>query len=553
MVSKRSANQGGSNIARRHALRVVGFALAWFLVAVPSWMLLFTQSSAELVLASHDAVLQPTFDGHVRLDMGPYLPDLRTTSGSPIGVAVEMGKTTATSTPELAQRYAAIAARPEAEEGRAKAALAELARAAAFRAAAIGLAPIGLWMLIGPRRRRELWRRVRHPTRNWRAAVVSGVIAGLVIVALPKPWESTADRVQPDDWLPVQDAITDITVPEDLDDWQIQGGLVTQGTRRLLSSLFDTYDRSKVFYAGVIDRIDEVSGQLRKPRRNDTVAVLVSDRHDNIGMDKVVRAVADDAGATAILDAGDDTSTGETWEQFSLDSLDSAFEEYDARVFISGNHDNGTFVNRHLRSLGWEHLDGKARTPFGDVRITGVDDPRSSGLGTWRDETDLSFDEVKARIADDVCELDKDGDRVATLLVHDANLGAIALARGCTDLVLAGHVHAQIGPNRVLGTSGKAGYTYTNGTTGGAAYAIAIGSKLRRDAMFTFVTYREGRPIGIQPVTVHTTGELTVANYTPLATRVTADPLRTERCPTDDQFASDLPTLSAPAPLRPSN
>ena len=71
---------------------------------------------------------------------------------------------------------------------------------------------------------------------------------------------------------------------------------------------------------------------------------------------------------------------------------------------------------------------------------------------------------------------------MSTVLVHDANLGATALARGCTDLVLAGHLHAQVGPDRVLGENGEIGeigYTYTNGTTGGAAYAIALGSKPR--------------------------------------------------------------------------
>ena len=72
------------------------------------------------------------------------------------------------------------------------------------------------------------------------------------------------------------------------------------------------------------------------------MAVLVSDRHDNIGMDDVVRKVADEAGATVVIDAGDDTSTGETWEEFSLDSLDKSFDVYDHRVFIEGNHDNGT-------------------------------------------------------------------------------------------------------------------------------------------------------------------------------------------------------------------
>ena len=514
MTSTRPAT-GGSSTGRR-GLRALGFVLAWAVVAVPAWAYLFTNSTAEIVLASHDAVVQPTFDGRLRLDMGPYLPDLRTSSGGRIGLSVEMGKTTAAATPELAQRYAFIAAHPEAEVRQVEQAVTGMAVDAALGAVAIGLLPIGLWVLVGPRRRAQLGRRARQPVRDWRVALAAGAVVAVILMLVPKPWDPEIDRVQPDVWLPVQDAVTDISVPEGLLGWEIQGGLVTRGTRRLLSSLFDTYDRSKVFYAGVIDRVDEVAGRLRKPGSNDTVAVLVSDRHDNIGMDEVVRAVADEAGATVVLDAGDDTSTGETWEEFSLDSLDSAFEGYDARIFISGNHDNGTFVNRHLRSLGWTHLDGKPLQPFGDVRVTGVDDPRSSGLGTWRDETDLSFDEVRTRIADDVCELDGQGERIATLLVHDANLGATALARGCTDLVLGGHIHARIGPNRVAGTNGRVGYTYTNGTTGGAAYAIAIGSKLRRDAMFTFVTYRDGRPIGIQPVTVATTGDLTAADYVPL-------------------------------------
>lgn len=492
--------------------------LAWLVVAVPSWVLLFTHSSTEMVLASHDAVVHPTFDGRVRLDMGPYLPDLRTTSGGRIGVSVVMRKTTATTTTELAQRYAAIAAHPDAEINRVKDAVAGLARDAGIRATGLGLVPIGLWLVVGHRRRKELWRRVRRP--DWRAEVRTAstavALTGVVLLLVAQPWRAEPERVQDTEWLPVQRAVPEVTVPADLAGWQIQGGLVTQGTRRLLSSLFDTYDKSTVFYQGVSDRVADIADQLHEPADGETVAVLVSDRHDNIGMDEVVRKVADEAGATVVLDAGDDTSTGETWEEFSLDSLDNAFKNYDAKVAISGNHDNGTFVNRHLKKLGWTHLDGNAVDPFAGVRITGVDDPRSSGLGNWRDEKGLSFEDVKTRIADDVCELDEQGDRFATVLVHDAALGALALARGCTDLVLAGHLHVQVGPTRVVGQNGKAGYTYTNGTTGGAAYAIAIGSKLRRDAEFTFLTYRDGRPVGIQPVTVRTTGELVVAGYVEL-------------------------------------
>ena len=74
----------------------------------------------------------------------------------------------------------------------------------------------------------------------------------------------------------------------------------------------------------------------------------------------------------------------------------------------------------------------------------------------------------------------------------------------------------QVGPTRVVGENGRAGYSYTNGTTGGAAYAIAVGSKPRRPAEVTLVTYRDGRPAGIQPVVLQTDGRFEVGAYLPL-------------------------------------
>ena len=135
--------------------------------------------------------------------------------------------------------------------------------------------------------------------------------------------------------------------------WRSAADATTTETRRLLDSVFDTYDNSKVFYADAAAEAADGS-TLHQPEEGETVAVLVTDRHDNIGMDEVVRAIADAAGATVVLDAGDDTSTGETWEEFSLDSLDAAFEDYD-RCAVAGNHDNGTFVTDYLDDLGLDH------------------------------------------------------------------------------------------------------------------------------------------------------------------------------------------------------
>ena len=496
-------------MSRARWWRVSGFVAVWLVVALAVWPVLFTHSSSRTVVASHDAVLHPTLDGRVRLDLGPYLPDVRFTSHHRIGVYVEIGKTTATSGAELAQRYAAIAAHPDAEVDRLSGHVQQLALESALRAALLGLLAPGLWLLLGQRRRHDLLH-VRP--------LVLGAVSGLVavgVVLLVEPWHGSEQRVEPTSWLPIEKALPELTVPTELRDWQLEGGLVTASTQRLVQSAFDTYATSKVFYKDVVDAVPGVAGELHEPAAGQTVALLVSDRHDNIGMDAVARAIGDAGGATVVLDAGDDTSVGQPWESFSLDSLDTAFHGY-TKVAISGNHDHGTFVNKYLERRDWTHLDGNPVSPFADVQITGVDDPRSSGLGGWRDETNLTFAEVKATIGKDVCAQEEKGKRIATLVVHDANLGATALAEGCTDLVVAGHLHVQKGPTRVVGANGKAGYTYTNGTTGGAAYAVAYGSKLKRDAEVTLLTYEDGRPAGIQPVQVLTTGEIRVSPYVPL-------------------------------------
>ena len=74
----------------------------------------------------------------------------------------------------------------------------------------------------------------------------------------------------------------------------------------------------------------------------------------------------------------------------------------------------------------------------------------------------------------------------------------------------------QLGPTRGVGDNGQAGYSYTNGTTGGAAFAFALGSKPRREAQVTLLTYRDGRPAGIQPVSLRTDGRFLTGEYIPL-------------------------------------
>ena len=174
-------------------------------------------------------------------------------------------------------------------------------------------------------------------------------------------------------------------------------------------------------------------------------------------MDAVARAIADAAGATAVFDGGDDTSSGKSWEAFSLDSVTAAFDGLD-RWGVAGNHDHGDFVHDYL---GRPRLDDARRRGRRRARRHDAARRRRPALQrarvSWRDETGLSFAEVEQRLADAACDSDE---RLTTMLVHDANLGREALARGCVDLVLGGHLHVQVGPDpRRRARTAQVGYT----------------------------------------------------------------------------------------------
>jgi hypothetical protein len=491
------------------------YIAVWVLLTLGCATAIFLHSSRETTLASHDAVIRPDLSGHVVLLTGPVLPDVRVPLGERVGVSVTLGKTDAPSTAALIDRYALIASQPEGPEARVREVVGDLVVDSLVRGAALGLVPIVIWLLLGRQRRRLLFARPRKRRRS--IALVLSLVVIAVVVA--QPWANHEPRLDSEEeWQPLATFLgPDVPLPEELDGVEVRGDVTTSQTRRLIESAVGTYDEGKAFYRDAAEAAADL--ELRQPEEGETVVLLLADRHDNIGMDRVARAVGDTAGAEAVFDAGDDTSTGSTWEAFSLDSLDAAFDDgpyADSKWAVTGNHDHGSFVGDYLADHGWTMLDGEAVDGPAGTRLLGVGDPRSSGLGSWRDESGLSFDEVADRLAEAACEADEDGDRITTILVHDANMGDAALERGCTDLVIGGHLHVQSGPTEVTGENGAVGYSYTTGTTGGAAYAIAVGAAIRRPAGITLLTYSDGHPVGVQPVTLDTTGVFTVGDYVEL-------------------------------------
>jgi predicted phosphodiesterase len=489
--------------------RIALLALAWLVVAVPAAFLVVLNSSEETVLAGHEVTVSPTFDGWATFDLGPYMPDFRHPTDSRVGAHVDVGKTTAQNYDALIRRYAVIAAQPESQIDKLREVVAGLLLRGAIAGALIGLvAPLAI-LVVGRRRFRDLLRlmTVRRSVALGLALALTSSGVYRIVRADDEP------AIAREQWRPLQAAVPDVTIPQEAGQLQIDSGLLTRGSELLVESLITSYRTSLDFYDDLRELASTIGPQLHQPADDETVALVVADRHDNINMDQVAREVAEQGGATMLLDAGDDTSTGSSWEAFSLESLAKAFDDVEHRYAVAGNHDHGDFVVTTLSELGLTPLVGEPVEGPDGIRLLGASDPRSSGLGSWLDEKEISFEKQTTLLADAACAENEAGRRISTLLVHDATSGDEALARGCVDLVIAGHRHEQVGPERVPGPNGAVGYRFVNGTTGGAAYAIALGSKLRRNAQVTLVTYRDGRPVGLQPVTFRTVKDIVVAPY----------------------------------------
>ncbi len=492
--------------------RILLLTLAWLVVALPSAVVVTLSSARETTFAGHEVTVRATLDGWATFDLGPYLPDFRHPSTSRVGVRVDVGKTTAVDYDTIVQRYAVIASAPDSQVDKLRGVVTGIVLRGVLAGSLIGVVAPLLVRLVGKKRWYELARRMTTRKAAALGIAVTTVCTGLY-VAFP---QSNGPQVEEEQWQPIQDALPTVPIPEEARALQVDRNLMTTGSARLVESLVNSYRSSLGFYTDLRELAEALGPQLHPRAEDETVAVLVSDRHDNIRMDPVARGLADAAGATMLINAGDDTSSGGSWEAFSLESLDHAFDDFEYRYGVAGNHDNGDFVVKTFRKLGFTMLSGEPVDGPDGIRLFGVSDPRSSGLGSWIDEKEVTFSEQSQLIADAVCAEDEAGRRVSALVVHDANSAQLALDRGCVDLVLSGHRHEQVGPDQVIGENGKLGYRYVTGTTGGAAYAIAIGSKLRRNAQVTLVTFRDGRPVGLQPVTFRTVKDIVVGDYVEL-------------------------------------
>ncbi|WP_229052962.1 metallophosphoesterase [Aeromicrobium sp. Leaf350] len=500
----------------------------------------FESSERSISIGAHQATLRPNYSGEIVVDFGPLLPLAKLPiedAQLDIGARIQLGDADVASLDELLARDAVIASQPDGEIASVEAALRDMWIDSALRGAGVSAALAAVlaagWWSIGAARRAEIVAGLRNPTprRLVAGGTAAVVLVGGLVVAVRSDPTSVSDDVS---WVKIAEVFPNLPSDPILERLELSDGAALRSGESLIEGAIRTYQESSAFFDRLAETAKDV--EVRQPEEGQTVALVVTDRHDNVAVDPTARQIAENAGATMLLDLGDDTSNGASWEEFSINSLAREFEDFEI-VAVAGNHDQGDNIAKHMEEKGFQLLKGEPVTIDG-VRFIGDSDPRSSGLtkGYTGDEDDniAAIKEQDQALTEAACD---DGE-VAVALVHSAAAARELSESGCVDLILSGHLHRQVGPDVVVSDDGESTVTLTTGTTGGAIYAFALGTGLRREAQMTLVTFENGVPVGLQLVDIDTGGGITPQEY------VTLEQLRSEQAPTDP---STSPT-DAPEP-----
>jgi hypothetical protein len=386
-----------------------------------------------------------------------------------------------------------------------------------------GLAVYGLWhAYLGWRRGydRRRWpdtsvhRLVRAYRAPERAALRYAAIAAVVLVvigAIP----SAARQPQPATTV-VGDSIFDGTP---------LAGIKVQGVLRpafiAVESYIETYfERTNTFYDQLRDNLDahlagdpvELPGVHGDNVDDDIVQLgFVTDRHCNIGMDRVIVALLQHYDVHTLVSGGDDAFSG----SFGFESActrnlaDRTDQAGIDDIFVGGNHDSPATMADEV-DQGITTLTGKIVEHDG-LQFLGSPDPRTSRYGEGIvPPSRAAQDAVLAKQAKAIAETACDATGSIIVVLHGPLAGRDAMRSGCGHITIAldGHLHRQVGPTPIPLQDGATGYQFVGASSGGApgegvidqsfAAQLTVGP-LHHDAVVNIVSVRRssGQLVGV--------------------------------------------------------
>jgi len=281
------------------------------------------------------------------------------------------------------------------------------------------------------------------------------------------------------------------------------------------------------YYNQVVDNFhqafDEFTTTNQLPEGDNIVPmILFSDRHCNVGMDRVIVAVAKKFKALIGASGGDDYFSGTfSFETACLSGLADRLASSDIQLVTGiGNHDprDGEINISDHNILILDGISKVISTPNGDVTFLSQRDPRRSTFGNkivpFDKQDQLALLNVQGKeIGALACASSKPID---VLIAHDKQAAETAFQYGCDNIrfSLSGHHHEQEQPKHVYNNS----YLFVEGTTGGATQESPSYGPLKRTADFSILYYDSSHhhPIDIINITVRVDGSVKINDYTPL-------------------------------------
>lgn len=288
-----------------------------------------------------------------------------------------------------------------------------------------------------------------------------------------------------------------------------------------IESYVETYfDHTNSYYNALRDKLDayfagspiELPGVQGDAVNDDIVQLgFVTDRHCNIGMDRVIVALLQHYNVHTLISGGDDAFSGSFgFESACTRNLADKTNQADiADIFVAGNHDSPTTMADEA-DQGITTLTGKIVEHDG-LQFLGSPDPRRSRYGEGIEPSDRAMqDAVLARQAKAIAKTACEGTGSIIAVLHDPLAGTDAMRSGCGHITLAldGHLHKQIGPTAIPLTGGGTGYQFVGASSGGApgenvvdssfASQLTVGP-LQHDAVVNIVSVRRstGELVGV--------------------------------------------------------
>lgn len=198
---------------------------------------------------------------------------------------------------------------------------------------------------------------------------------------------------------------------------------------------------------------------------------FVTDRHCNIGMDRVVVALLNHFDVHTLVSGGDDAFSGSfAFESACTRNLaDKTAQSHITGVFVGGNHDSAETIADEAKQ-GIKTLTGEVVVSDG-VRFMGTPDPRTSRYGQGivpllPATQNTLLDQQGTAVGEAACA----AEAPIVVVLHDPEAARSAMQHGCGHITVAldGHTHKQNGPTEVPLPGGGTGYRFTGASSGGA-------------------------------------------------------------------------------------